>query len=123
MSQVADFKIDEEGYIRVGACKFQMIIDRTKPTKPESIMFHGNSNIVKSKQWKALAVHRYDGPAIVEYNEQGVLIKEKWYYHGQLHRYDGPAIIKYDDDGKVIYQRFYIDGKKRFWKNLFHGIG
>ena len=119
MSQVADFKIDEDGYITLGRCKIRRIPDYDKPS---TIWLH-EDDIVKSKSWHAPVLHRDDGPASVECNKQGKPVKEMWYSYGQLHRIGGPAVIKYDDNGKVIYQRFYVDGKKRFWKNLFHGVG
>jgi len=39
-------------------------------------------------------LHRADGSAWIEYDEDGRIIEERWYQMNKLHNKKGPAIIK-----------------------------
>ena len=55
-----------------------------------------------SSNWKLNGVpHRYDGPAITEYHDNGNPKLEIYYSHGVIHRDNGPAYITYYEDGQI----------------------
>lgn len=43
---------------------------------------------------------------------------EKHFKNGALHRTDGPAIIQYGKDGKIAKELYYIDGEKTTKENV-----
>lgn len=71
----------------------------------EKICNNGRNKIIEYKNpWGML--HRSDGPAYIEKNDNGEILCEAYYILGQLHRVDGPAEIKYNlsnKDNKYIY--------------------
>ena len=46
-------------------------------------------------------LHRYDGPAIMEFHSNGNRKLEIYYQHGLIHRPIGPAYITYHENGQV----------------------
>jgi hypothetical protein len=58
-------------------------------------------------------LHRDDGPAIIQYYDDGVTILRKiWFRNGVYHRDNNlPSYIIYDEDGMQILKAWYIDGK------------
>ena len=50
-----------------------------------------------------------EGPASLEWDEQGRLIKEQFYSWGQLHRSGGkPAVVEYSaETGEILNKRYY----------------
>jgi len=57
-------------------------------------------------------LHREDGPASIDYNEDGSIQYEGWYINGVKHREDGPAVIHYNDDGSIQYEGRYWCGMR-----------
>lgn len=56
--------------------------------------------------------HRLDGPAVVDYYEDGVKVAyEAWWSNGKQHCRDRPAIVNYYEDGTVEYEGWYRDDK------------
>lgn len=55
--------------------------------------------------------HRLDGPALVEYYQNGVTKSEEWFIKGKCHRLDDPATIEYDDTGRILIERWYVNDK------------
>lgn len=57
-------------------------------------------------------VHRLEseGPAHIEWRENGQLRLKRFVKHSELHREAGPALIRYDIDGKIIDETYAIDG-------------
>jgi hypothetical protein len=49
-------------------------------------------------------LYREDGPAFIDYNEDGSIRYEVWYINRVLHREDGPASIEYRADGSIHYE-------------------
>lgn len=63
---------------------------------------------VKSKPSKALSDHH---SATYTYHPNGKLKSETWRTnHNVLHRLDGPAIQEWDEEGKLIGHAFYFNG-------------
>ena len=56
--------------------------------------------------------HCSDGPATIEYYENGNTKLEKYYIDGKLHRLEGPAIIEYEEDGGIKNKIYAIDNYK-----------
>ena len=56
-------------------------------------------------------LHREDGPAIIEYYEDGKIKIEKYIINNNQHREDGPAIIEYYEDGKIKIEKYIINDK------------
>lgn len=62
---------------------------------------------IRSFKW-----HRTDGPAYIEYYEDGKIEYESWRIDGKYHRTDGPTCIWYDEDGKIEKEMWWIDDKE-----------
>ncbi len=60
-------------------------------------------------------LHRYEGPAVLEYNPiRAFAWKEKYYRHGFLHRNpkDGPAWIERDyESAAILCEVYYVNGR------------
>lgn len=57
-------------------------------------------------------IHRDDGPAVIEYHDDGETIKrEEYYKNDKLHREDGPALIEWRLNKVIRYVEFYYNGK------------
>lgn len=56
--------------------------------------------------------HRTDGPAWVEYYENGKVKREEYFYDDVLHREDGPAFIEYFENGSKKTEVYCINGMK-----------
>jgi len=64
--------------------------------------------------------HREDGPAVIWYNESGMIIKEMFHINNRIHRLDGPAIIKYiKDNNHIIKSKDYYIHDRSFSKEDF----
>lgn len=57
-------------------------------------------------------LHRTDGPAFVQTNNEGIIIHEEWYQENELHRSDGPAQISYDHKGGVTKFFWFLEGEE-----------
>jgi len=71
-----------------------------------------------------LTWHRGDGPAIIEYHENGNIRYEEYWVNGRRHRFDGPAIIVYNANGDIIYESYFINdieySKENYHKELLN---
>lgn len=67
--------------------------------------------------------HREDGPALNEYHENGKKLEEWWCLDGSPHRTDGPAYNKYDRAGKLIKEYWWIKGKAYALERLQKIVG
>ena len=63
---------------------------KSKPSKALSdhyatYTYHPNGQL-KSETWRTKngVLHKYDGPAIQEWNEEGILIEKAFYFNGAL---------------------------------------
>lgn len=56
--------------------------------------------------------HRLDGVAKVSYYEDGATKTEEYMKAGKLHRENGPAVISYDDMGVVVEEKWFLDGRE-----------
>ena len=64
---------------------------KSKPSKALSAdhyatyTYHPNGQL-KSETWRTKdgVLHKYDGPAIQEWNEEGILIEKAFYFNGAL---------------------------------------
>ena len=57
-------------------------------------------------------LHKEDGPAYIECNDNGTVWREYWYFNGKLHREGRPAVIEYNDDGSISYEEWYLNGQQ-----------
>ena len=57
-------------------------------------------------------LHRTDGPATIGYYENGSKNYEVYYSNGQIHRIDGPAYIHYFKNGNKKYEQYYLNDFK-----------
>jgi len=64
-----------------------------------------NDNLLK------LTWHREDGPAFIEYVNNGNVAYEVYYVNGKQHRLDGPASIFYAQNSNIQIVSYYINGK------------
>jgi len=69
-----------------------------------------------------LTWHREDGPAYIDYFNNGTIEHEGYYVKDTKHRLDGPAIIGYNANGDIKYEEYYIEGneytKKQYYREL-----
>jgi len=54
--------------------------------------------------------NRYDGPAVVEYYENGNVKCESWFLDNKLNRFDGPAKTFYDIHGRIVKEEYFVKG-------------
>jgi len=79
----------------------------------ESKTFYANGNL-HSVTFRNLRseIHRDDGPAWIEYFENGLIKREKYYVNGVLSRDGGlPAWLDYSYKGHLIEKICYLNGK------------
>lgn len=75
-------------------------------------------HLFKSKTIRSLdyynsnKIHRDNGPARIDYNEDGSKYSEAWYKLDLIHRDDGPAYILYDEEGEPALKRWYLLGEQ-----------
>jgi antitoxin component YwqK of YwqJK toxin-antitoxin module len=62
-------------------------------------------------------LHRDDGPAYIEYYENGNIRGKTYFLNGNYHRPDGPAIISYYENGNVDYKSYNLNGQSINVKN------
>ena len=62
--------------------------------------------------WKEDMIYREDGPATIEYYENGNKEEERWYKDDKIHRKDGPAIIYYSRSGIKWEKQWYKNGRR-----------
>lgn len=69
-----------------------------------------NPNNFLTKEWYIDGKkHRVNGPAVINYRNNGEIYEEYWYIDNKKHREDGPAIIIYKDN-KISEEYWYING-------------
>jgi len=56
-------------------------------------------------------LHREDGPARIEYYEDGGIQKEEYYIRSKLHREGKPAVVHYGYKESVDREEFYLHNK------------
>jgi antitoxin component YwqK of YwqJK toxin-antitoxin module len=54
-------------------------------------------------------IHRNNKPASIIYL-YGEVALEEYYNHGSNHRENGPACINYNENGEIIKKEYYING-------------
>ena len=59
-----------------------------------------------------LTYHRLDGPAFIEYRENGMIRREGYWINDMLHRLDGPAHITYNHTGNIQLIEYWINDIK-----------
>jgi hypothetical protein len=72
---------------------------------------------IRCKKWvyydenqDRMKLHRLDGPAEIQFWDDGHIYAAKWYLFGVLHREDGPAFISYYDNGTDLTNSWYLAG-------------
>ena len=90
--------------------KTDTIIDGIKYNPPSKIKDHGYSIelIWKNENDER---HKENGPACIEYDQNGNIEYKSWWINGELHNENGPAAIKYYSNGNVKYKSWYINNK------------
>lgn len=57
------------------------------------ITYYDDRVTIESESWFYNGgLHREDGPACIQYREDGTIWREAWHQHGNMHRLDGPAL-------------------------------
>lgn len=75
------------------------------------ITYHYDGRTKKNERWEIDGkLHRVDGPAVLEYDEDGQKIREEWFQNNLLHRLNKPARILYDSKGLVTSEHWYEHG-------------
>lgn len=93
--------VAEEEYDKVNYDK--MIILDLEPISLTSLEF---DNIRLSSD-----IHREDGPAYIEYYNDGIIAKELYFQNGKCFREeDLPCWIEYDTDGNILEESYYKNG-------------
>jgi antitoxin component YwqK of YwqJK toxin-antitoxin module len=89
---------------------------RHREDGPAKINYYENGNIKREGYYLNGKRYREDGPSIMEYYENGN-IKEKGYHiNDKLHREDGPARIEYYLNGNIQDEQYYLNGFNYFKK-------
>ena len=67
--------------------------------------------------------HRKDGPALVEWFEDGSLATVSYIVDSLLHRdpIDGPAMVYYNKDGTISFEKNFWRGKEEWEKDKWIG--
>lgn len=66
---------------------------------------------ILSEDWFLFGMlHNENGPAIRQWNSDGLLIVESWLQEGVYTRKDGPAFMAWNDAGKLIYEEWFLNG-------------
>ena len=93
--------------------------------KNQTVIIQSNGNWVekhhhrncplKTRYWvKDDKYHRLDGPAIINYYENGQIEKEEYYINGLLYRENGPSIVRYYRNGDKAEEHWsYENGIKK----------
>jgi hypothetical protein len=68
--------------------------------------YHPNGKIKRAEHYQDGVLHKEDGPALIEFNEQGEEIRAVWYNHGIVHRNVFPAV----EVERGIDRSYYQDG-------------
>ena len=77
---------------------------------PAVIQYDQNGN-VSYKEWYVNGEHHNkNGPARIAYYENGNVKYKSWYINGQCHNENGPAYIEYDQSGNIIKQEYWENG-------------
>ena len=73
-----------------------------------------NGVIVEQQYHIDGSLHRdYDLPAVMEFHpETGLVTRLEYYQRGQLHRLNGPAVVEFDEDGNFTFWRHYRQGNE-----------
>lgn len=53
-------------------------------------------------------LHNSNGPAYIDFHDDGTIWYEEWFIHGKLHNENGPARIRYGKDGAVLARAWYL---------------
>jgi antitoxin component YwqK of YwqJK toxin-antitoxin module len=79
--------------------------------------YHSNGGVSLERYFNEDGLyHRLDGPAFIEYYEDGGVHTESWSRNDKGHREDGPAWISYEEDGSIDRIMFYLkDREIGFW--------
>jgi hypothetical protein len=56
--------------------------------------------------------HKEDGPAFIEYREDGSISYQSYWLNNNRHREDGPAMIDYHTDGSINRRDYYLNHKR-----------
>lgn len=56
--------------------------------------------------------HNLNGPAVIEYYDNGDLWAEWYYVEGFLHKENGPAVITYSEQKEIIESVYFLNGQE-----------
>ena len=76
-------------------------------------VYHTNGKIKRAEHYQDGVLHKEDGPALIEYNEQGEEILAVWYKQGNVHRSFFPAV----EMRRGVNRSYYQDGVNLPLKN------
>jgi hypothetical protein len=83
-----------------------------KNNGPADIEYYENGNIKYLYYYLNGKLHNKDGPADIEYYKKGNIEREYYYLNGKLHRNNDPADIWYYYDGNIQHKNYYLNGYK-----------
>lgn len=74
-----------------------------------------NGLVVEQKFHIDGMLHRdYDLPAVMEFHpETGLPTRFKYHHRDQLHRLNGPAIVEFDEDGNMTFCQYFRHGQEQ----------
>jgi antitoxin component YwqK of YwqJK toxin-antitoxin module len=78
---------------------------------PAVLNWYENGNVMREHYCIEGKLHREDGPAQRYYYEDGSIKWEAWCVNGQIHRLDGPAFILYREDRSVEKEEYFVNDK------------
>ncbi len=106
-------KSKKYGFYENGRLKTKHYVDSSLPCRVTAHYYpNGKLKSERHYHYYKFSLHRTDGPAVIEYYENGKVKKELYYFEGKIHRTDGPAVIEYDLEGNIKRKMFYLKGKK-----------
>ena len=68
--------------------------------------------ITKEVYYKNNKIHRDNGPAVIEYYDNGNKEREYYYKDGKQHNDKGPGFISYNEDGSIKNKTYWLNGNK-----------
>lgn len=78
-----------------------------------AILVYDNAGRIQSESWYVNDCrHRGDGPAVKLFDRVGRLVREEWWRDGRLDREDGPAVVEYAADGVSCFEEWWTNGER-----------
>lgn len=97
---------DTSGYILLTKRLYTWEVKRT--------FYDKNKTKKKTEEWvKNGKLHRENGPAYLEWYDNGQIAGEGWYKNGKCHRENGPSYKQWHKNGQIWIEKWCKNGRSR----------